>query len=194
MDLWLRLRVSNAGGEGLIPYWGTNIPPATQCTSQSKIKNKLKRGAFGYFVVSLPLPTPSISAVVIVVHRLFSSSHTVVWPHGLQPASLLCHGILQAGVLEWAAISFSNACTFLNEVSGQTQMLPNHLRKDRWVQVFQVSAKPLFWGKENWGVRMYFCVQQWDFRNLIKRPTPSSNLKGKGQVSHELGSLVNKLF
>lgn len=39
-----------------------------------------------------------------------------------------------------------------------------------------------------------FVCQQWDFRNLIKRPTPSSNLIGKGQVSHELGSFVNKNF
>ena len=28
-------------------------------------------------------------------------------PHGLQPTRLLCHGMLQARVLEWVAISFS---------------------------------------------------------------------------------------
>ena len=38
-------------------------------------------------------------------------SHSVLpdflWPHGLQPAWLLCHGIFQSRILEWFAISFS---------------------------------------------------------------------------------------
>ena len=38
-------------------------------------------------------------------------SHSVVsdslWPHGLEPTMLLCHGIFQARVLECVAISFS---------------------------------------------------------------------------------------
>ena len=31
----------------------------------------------------------------------------VLWPHGLQPARLLFHGVLQARILEWVAIPFS---------------------------------------------------------------------------------------
>ena len=30
-------------------------------------------------------------------------------PHGLYPARLLCHGILQARILEWVAMPFSRA-------------------------------------------------------------------------------------
>ena len=36
-----------------------------------------------------------------------AQSCLTLWPRGLQPARLLCPGILQARVLEWAAISFS---------------------------------------------------------------------------------------
>ena len=41
-----------------------------------------------------------------------SVSHLVVsdslWPHGLQPSRLLCHGILQARILEWVAMPSSS--------------------------------------------------------------------------------------
>ena len=30
-----------------------------------------------------------------------------LWPHGLQPTRLLCHGVLQARIPEWVAIPFS---------------------------------------------------------------------------------------
>ena len=40
-----------------------------------------------------------------------SVSHSVLpdflWPHGLKPTWLLCHGIFQSRILEWFSISFS---------------------------------------------------------------------------------------
>ena len=33
---WLRLHISNAGAVGLIPGWGTNIPPASQHKQKKK--------------------------------------------------------------------------------------------------------------------------------------------------------------
>ena len=41
---------------------------------------------------------------VFVTQSVMSNSFR---PHGLQPTRLLCHGIIQARILEWVAISFS---------------------------------------------------------------------------------------
>ena len=35
---WLRLHASNAGGMGLIPGWGTNIPHASPCGKKGEKK------------------------------------------------------------------------------------------------------------------------------------------------------------
>ena len=40
---WLRLHISNAGAVGLIPGWGTNIPPASQHKQKKKKKKVLKK-------------------------------------------------------------------------------------------------------------------------------------------------------
>ena len=39
---WLRLHISNAGAVGLIPGWGTNIPPASQHKQKKKKKKSFK--------------------------------------------------------------------------------------------------------------------------------------------------------
>ena len=40
MVQWLRLYVSNAGGSGLIPGWGTKILHAAWCSQKNKTKQK----------------------------------------------------------------------------------------------------------------------------------------------------------
>ena len=49
--------------------------------------------------------TPLLFFFTVVVGGLVAASClTFLWPHGLQPARLLVHGILQARTLEWVAM------------------------------------------------------------------------------------------
>ena len=56
-------------------------------------------------------------------HEWVSKSHSVMsdslWPHGLQPPGSSVHGILQARILEWAAVPFSRGSS---QARGCTQV------------------------------------------------------------------------
>ena len=70
----------------------------------------LDKGPFSQ-ILNLFIATIPLLSAYYVPRAVRSVSCSVMsnsfWPHGLQPARLLCHGILQARILEWVAISFS---------------------------------------------------------------------------------------
>jgi len=55
-------------------------------------------------------PVPYFSEMAIgrlTLSMKVAPSCPTLQSHGLYPARILCHGVLQAGILEWIAISFS---------------------------------------------------------------------------------------
>ena len=56
----------------------------------------------------------------LLFHSLLLLSHSVVSdsvrPHRRQPTRLLCPGVFQARIVEWATISFSNACIYVKSL------------------------------------------------------------------------------
>ena len=60
------------------------------------------------WLISLPITRARSKAFTICYCCLVvESCLTLLWPHRLWPARLLCPGISQARILEWVAISFS---------------------------------------------------------------------------------------
>ena len=97
---WLRLHTSTAGGAGSISGWGTKIPYASQCGQKKKKKCKLeeaqgKIGTAENIVRSLPVCSVAQLCVTLCYHMDGS------------PPVVSVHGILQARIMEWIAISFS---------------------------------------------------------------------------------------
>ena len=84
---------------------------------------------------------------------LLSFSHSVVSdslpPHGLQPSRLFCHGILQARILKWVAISFSRGI-FPTQVSKpcllrwQVESLPLSQQGDTFIYCTVISLQISF--------------------------------------------------
>ena len=99
---WLRPSTYTAWGVGWIPGWGTNNPNAS--------RRKKKKIEEMRFVTSRLLLKVDASWKR---KRRKMNSLSYVWflqPHGLPGSSL--HGILQARVLEWVAISFSRGSSW----------------------------------------------------------------------------------
>ena len=68
---------------------------------------------------------------IVFSHSVISNS---LWPHGLQPARLLWHRILQARILEWVAISFSRGSSWPRD----------------WTQVSFLSHSGILLGHKKW--------------------------------------------
>ena len=92
-------------GVGLIPAWGTNILQALWHSQKNKIK------------ISLYIYTHIYTHIHMYMYRKKSLS-------GVQLCSCI-HGILQARILEWVAISFSSGSsqprdqTWVSHIAGR---------------------------------------------------------------------------
>ena len=58
-------------------------------------------------------PLPYFPSLCVCVSCLVVSNS--LRPHGWQLTRLLCHGIIQAGLLEWVTVSFSRGCSWPRE-------------------------------------------------------------------------------
>ena len=93
---WLRLHVSNARSPGSIPGEGTRfyMPQLRVCMSQRR--SKIRRAT-------------TKTAAAAAAAKSLQSCPTLCDPIDSSPPGSAIPGILQARILEWVAISFSNA-------------------------------------------------------------------------------------
>ena len=103
---------SNAGDSGLIPGQGTKIPHAAQmhcswgkpmCCNEDPAENKKT----GNLVMWSLWNAASLAFEFSVSAKSCQSCLTLCNPMDGSPLGSSVHGILQARVLEWVAISFS---------------------------------------------------------------------------------------
>ena len=95
-------------------------------------------------------------------------SHLVVsdslWPHGLSPTRLLCHGISQARILECVAVSYSRGSSWIRDGTHVSCI-------SRWI-LYHWATRECQWLMLG-HVRLFFCCVSWgDLSSLTREWTP----------------------
>ena len=127
---WLRLCVSTAGGTGSVPGQGTKIPHAAQVVHH-------QRSVLHYSVLWL----------AAAAAKSLQSCPTLCDPRDGSPPSPLVPGIIQAGTLEWVAISFPNAWKWKVKVKSLSRV---RLCVTPWTAAYQAPPPMGFSRQEYW--------------------------------------------
>ena len=91
-----------------------------------------------------------------------------VWSHRRQSPGSPVAGILQAGTLEWVAISFSNAWKWKVKVKSLSCV---RLLVTPWTAAYQAPPSMEFSRQEYWsGLPLLTCKSQWSSEKRLVRP------------------------
>ena len=129
-------------------------------------------------------------AVVVVVIKSLQSCPTLCDPIDSSPPGSLVPGILQARILEWVAISFSNAWKWKAKVKSLSHV---RLFETPWTAAYQAPSSMGFSRQEYWsGVpspspRLEVLVKKLNFRvwNIRDRLVPVGDRQGP-KCSHKM--------
>ena len=144
MVQWLRLCSPKAKVLSSIPSWGTRFCPGTKslhaATKDSLCRNEDQRSWMSQL-------RPSAAAAAAAAAKSFQLCPTLCDPiDGSSPGSPV-PGILQARLLKWVAISFSNAWKWKVKVKSFSHVW---LFATPWTAVYQASLSMGFSRQEYW--------------------------------------------